>query len=80
MPLPVPPAMLWHSVNPSRLSQYSASRSGREGDVWAGQGAGGRVNNRGWARGAGQGYGQGRGRGQGGSQHQGQTLGRVSSQ
>lgn len=27
MPLPVPPAMLWHSVNPSRLSQYSASRS-----------------------------------------------------
>jgi hypothetical protein len=27
MPLPVPPAMLWHSVKPSRLSQYSASRS-----------------------------------------------------
>jgi hypothetical protein len=27
MPLPVPPAMLWHRVKPSKLSQYSASRS-----------------------------------------------------
>ncbi len=40
MPLPVPPAMEWHRLKASRLSQYSASRSGGQG------GGGGAVQGR----------------------------------
>lgn len=34
IPEPVPPAMLWHNTNPSRLSQYSASRSALIEEQW----------------------------------------------